>query len=147
MGALFDEVRATLDAEGLRYDRIVGRTALRFGLANGDDRWGCVAEVREGQRVVLLVSVLPMTASEARRAALAELFTRLNYGLTIGNFEMDWADGELRFRTGIELEDTAVTPGLVHALLRANLGTVARHFGRIARVARGEASPAEALAG
>jgi hypothetical protein len=135
MGAIFNEVRATMDADELRYDVVPGATALRFGLASERARWACVAEVREKERLVLFVSVLPVTAAPARRPALAELLNRINYGLTIGNFEMDPADGEIRFRTAVELDDAALAPGLVRALMRANLSTVARHFDVLTRAA------------
>jgi len=34
-----------------------------------------------------------------------EFLTRANYGLNIGNFEMDFQDGEIRFKTAIDVEE------------------------------------------
>jgi hypothetical protein len=44
--------------------------------------------------------VAPIRISEARRARVAELLAHVNYGFRFGTFELDLADGELRFRSG-----------------------------------------------
>jgi hypothetical protein len=146
MGRIFDALRANLDGEGLRYDVLESATVLRFGFRTEQHQWRCVAEVREAQDLLLLVSFLPKRADEAQRPAVAELMMRLNCNLAIGNFELDYDKGEARFRTSLDLEGAGVAPTLIRQLVRANLSTVARYIGALERVAAGEATPAEALA-
>lgn len=40
----------------------------------------------------------PLYAEKDYRSCVAELMTRINYGLRFGNFEMDFSDGEILFR-------------------------------------------------
>jgi hypothetical protein len=40
---------------------------------------------------------------EKSRSAIAELTTRINYARTVGNFELDMDDGEVRYKTYIDL--------------------------------------------
>ncbi len=53
----------------------------------------------------------PLTILEPLRTTTAEFICRANYGLPIGNFEMDFADGELRFKVGIPMLDIPLTRG------------------------------------
>ena len=36
--------------------------------------------------------------------AIAEFLTRTNYSMIIGNFELDFADGEIRYKTSIDVQ-------------------------------------------
>lgn len=47
----------------------------------------------------------PITIPAERRSIIGEFITRANYGMHRGNFEMDWNDGELRFRTIVSRQD------------------------------------------
>jgi hypothetical protein len=76
---------------------------------------------------------------EARRPAVAEFITRINFGLVSGNFEMDWADGEVRFKTGMELTGVTPTTELVAALVQPNLSAVLRYLPGLLMVIRNEA--------
>ena len=44
------------------------------------------------------------TVPDARRLEVAEFLHRVNYGLLLGNFEMDYDEGEVRFRTSLMAE-------------------------------------------
>ena len=50
----------------------------------------------------------PMNADEGCRGPMAEFITRANYGLRNGNFEMDFRDGELRYKTFVDCEDSRI---------------------------------------
>ena len=50
-----------------------------------------------------------------RRSAVSEFLGRVNYLLPVGNFEMDWEDGEVRFRISTALEDRPNPAALVEA--------------------------------
>jgi hypothetical protein len=41
---------------------------------------------------------------------------------------MDWTDGEVRFKTGIELTGVTAAPALVAALVQPNLSAVLRYL-------------------
>ncbi|MGH2410076.1 MAG: YbjN domain-containing protein, partial [Chloroflexota bacterium] len=81
-----------------------------------------------------------------RRLAMAEFLTRANYGLPIGNFELDFEDGEIRFKTSIDLEEVEPNPLLVKHVIYANVIMMDRYLPGIASVAEDKASPAAAIA-
>ena len=49
--------------------------------------------------------IAPIKAEEAQRAEMAEFITRANYDTKLGNFEMDFRDGELRYKMVISSND------------------------------------------
>ena len=58
-----------------------------------------------GDENVTCYHIAPVKAPVEQRAAVSEFITRANYGLTKGNFEMDFNDGELRYKTTISQHD------------------------------------------
>jgi hypothetical protein len=146
MGRIFDAVQQLLAAENMRFEVAQGATALRFGFRTEKHSWTCVVEVREQQDFLIFASMLPEAVAEAQRPAVAELLTRINSGLAVGGFEMDWDAGAVRFRTSVDLEGTEPGAPLMRQLLRANLSTTARFYQPILEVAASEKSPVEALA-
>ena len=58
-----------------------------------------------GDETVTCYHTAPIKVPVEQRAAVSEFITRANYGLTKGNFEMDFSDGELRYKTTISQHD------------------------------------------
>lgn len=67
--------------------------------ANGG--WLLVGQAFQAQNTAAIYGVLPERVPAERRAAVAELLTRINYGLILGNFELDLDDGEVRFKASL----------------------------------------------
>ena len=72
--------------------------------------------------------------------------TRANYGLLIGNFEMDYNDGEVRYKTSIDVEGDRLSKALVKRLVYDNLAVMDRYLPGVLSVIYGGASPTEAIA-
>ena len=69
--------------------------------------WTCYAEIREEFFQFTFYSICPINVPEHKRAAVAELLTRVNSRLQLGNFEMDFDSGDLRYRTSLSLDGGA----------------------------------------
>ena len=70
---------------------------------------------------------------------------RANYGLHIGNFELDMGDGEVRFKTSIDTESTALSFELVRNVVYANVMQMDRYLPGLMAVLGGQATPADAI--
>jgi hypothetical protein len=75
---------------------------------------------------------------------MAEFLTRANYGMVIGNFEMDYADGEVRFKTSVDVEDAHLNRALLHHIVHANLLMTDKYLPGITAIIEGQ-TPAFAL--
>jgi hypothetical protein len=94
---------------------------LWVGFEGNNGQWKCCAQVREAEQQVVFYSICPRRVEPPQRANMAEFITRANYGIVIGNFELDYSDGEVRFKTSIDVEDARLTPPLIHHVVYANL--------------------------
>lgn len=77
---------------------------------------------------------------------MAEFLTRANYGLMIGNFEMDFNDGEIRYKTSIDVEGDNLSSALLKQLVYANVMTMDQYLPGIIAVIDGNISPVDANA-
>ena len=77
--------------------------------------------------------------------AVAEFITRANFGMIIGNFEFDYSDGEIRYKTSVDLEGVEVQSNLLRNLVYANVLTMDKYFTGLMRVMYGGITPDEAI--
>jgi hypothetical protein len=131
--------------QGWSYNQASDRPVIHTGFTGDNGRWNCVAIVGPQDEHLLFLSLLPCKAASTRRAACAELLTRINFGLTHGCFEMDFEDGEIRYRTSASLASGEASPELVEHLVFSNLCTVDRFFGVIMKVIYADVAPKSAL--
>ena len=148
MASLFETVQQFFADEGWA-TQAAAETTLQMSFQGENATWTCFARVREAQGQVSFYSVSPMIAPEKLRAPIAELFARVNFGLVIGNFELDFGDGEIRFKTSLEVGpdglDGVPFPRLFGRLVGANLRMMDRYAPAVLEVLGGTA-PAKALA-
>ena len=91
---------------------------VKFQGQNG--RWDCFAQAREEQRQFVFYSVCPVNAPVEKRPAVAELLTRANYGLVMGNLEMDFSDGEIRYKTSVDVDGDRLSMALIRQVVYAS---------------------------
>ncbi|MGL5253375.1 MAG: hypothetical protein ACRC7U_09600 [Moraxella sp.] len=90
--------------------------------------WGCMIRYFSQQQLIAVYSIMPTPVSEAMRADLLVALTHLNYDLMLGNLEMDLIDGELRFKTSLDLEVTGVNEFILSYLLQSNFSVFSRLY-------------------
>jgi len=117
---LFQAVLAFMEKDDWKPAQIPGKTVLRAYFKGSNEFWMVIVNVREPARQVAVYSIPQDKVPPALRTAAAEYITRANYGLNIGNFEMDFEDGEIRFKTSIDLEGGILTDKMIANLLGAN---------------------------
>ena len=80
------------------------------------------------------------------RERVGEYLTRANWGMAIGNWEMDPTTGEVRYKTSIDVgDDDELTIGLVKGLVYTNMRMVERYLPGLLDVAAGTLAPAAAV--
>jgi hypothetical protein len=128
------------------FTKLQGQPVLQMAYRGDNGSWNCFAQARESQTQFVFYSIYPTQAPADQRIAMAELITRANYGLTIGNFEMDFNDGEIRYKTSIDVEGDTLTTELIKQLVYANVAMMDQYFPGILAVIEEKTSPMEAIA-
>lgn len=125
--------------------RVEGKTILKMGFKGNNGTWTCFAQTREEQKQFLFFSILPNNVPPERRAAVSEFITRANYGVYIGNFEMDMNDGEVRFRTSVDVEGGSLAPTMIKNLAYTNVMMMDKYLAGLNKVAYGGADAAATI--
>lgn len=113
----------------------------------GDNgRWNCYAYANQELEQLIFYSVCPVEAQPKQLLPMAEFLSKANYGLQIGNFELDFEDGEIRYKTSIDVENDRLTTALVNNLVSVNVTTMDRYLAGIIAIVNKELTPDEAIA-
>lgn len=89
-------------------------------------------------RHVVIHAHLPALIPVSTRMKVAELLTRINYDLVLGNFELGLDDGELLLKTAVDLADGQLTKAMFERLYQVNSRVMNEHYGQIWSVAFGD---------
>lgn len=139
-----DAVTAFFDADEWPY-AAVDATGLQLAFQGSSGSWACLVRVRELEQRVLFYSYLPARVPVDRRHAMAEFVLRANYGLMLGNFELDLDDGEVRFKTSIDVDGAELSPVLMKHVAYANVFTFDRYFQAAMAVALAGMAPLDGI--
>lgn len=145
MNTAIEEVVKLIEKQHWQYTREEEKPVIHTGVTGKNGQWRCLAAVGGNEDHVLFLSFFPCVVPPNNRAACAELFSRINFGLAHGCFELDFDDGEVRFRTCIPVIEGQVASEMVEYLVFTNLFAVDRFFGAIMKLVFADVSPKEAL--
>ncbi|HSK22350.1 MAG TPA: YbjN domain-containing protein [Egicoccus sp.] len=118
----------TLRASGLVLTEHPEQSTVSFLHAGERSEWSVFCRAREGLPQVAVYSLYPHAVPASRRGVVGELLTRANYGLFIGNFEMDLDDGEVRFKTSLDFAGDRLSGALLAGLIEHNLASFERYL-------------------
>jgi hypothetical protein len=77
-----------------------------------------------------------------RCAEVSQFLTRANYGLAAGNFELDFEDGEVRYKTVLQIDGDALDPTVLKRSVRSNGLAMETYLPGIGAVITGEPAAA-----
>jgi len=134
-----------LKDDGWYPEQLGEKTIFRvfFSGDNGDLR--CYAQVRVDLEQFIFYVVAPVKAPAPVRSQVAEYLTRANYGLRIGNFELDYSDGEVRYKSSLDFEQATLTAQLIRNAMYPAVHTADMYLQGLLSVMYGNKTPAEAI--
>ncbi len=142
-------MKEMLDKGEFKYDFYEDRGVFRFGLGLGKD------QKMQGVNIWILIhedsissyAAASIKADEAHLSAVAEFIARANYGLRMGNFEMDYKDGEVRYKCHNRFEDRVPSDAeLWFITVRCPESMWRRYGNAFLKVIFGDVSPEDAIA-
>ena len=120
-GPVLEAVADFLIEDDWNFHQLEGKAILSMGFKGENGSWRCYAQAKEEQERFIYYSVMESNVPPEKRQAIAEFITRANYGMIIGNFEMDFSDGEVRYKTSIDVEGGELTSPMIKSLIYANV--------------------------
>ena len=119
--SLFNQLLQFFERDDWSFTHLRGENVLHLSHVGENGVWSCYATVWEEGKQIFFYSICPIAAPKDRRTAAMEFVTRANYGMSIGNFEIDLEDGRIRYKTSIDVEGSTSVAALVKQLVRANV--------------------------
>ena len=141
----FETLGNILEEDEWKARRLEEKHAYSMGYTGENGDYRCYAIVRIELEEFLFYCVAPVRVPSEVRPAVAEYLTRANYGLRIGNFELDYSDGEVRFKSSINFEGEDLNFGMLRNALYPAVHTLDRYLPGLLRVSFGGATPLEAI--
>jgi hypothetical protein len=145
MGRILRAISSFFDTQDFQYTPVAGQDALGCHYQGEHGLWHCVAWAREQQAEFVFDSIYSRRVPPEKRVAVMEYLTRINYGLFIGNFEIDLIDGEVRCKTSIDVETETLSPLLIRPVVFLNLSTMDKYVPGLHAIVEEDTTPQAAL--
>jgi hypothetical protein len=123
----------------------MGPTRYRVVVTGRTAQWVWVAHWEEDDSLFATYSVSPIDVPAKQRPAAAEYLMRANYNLRLGNFEMDYSDGQVCLKTSMVMSGVRPTVDLVKRLAFASFSTMDQYLPGLMSVIYGKARPKAAI--
>jgi hypothetical protein len=141
----FETLRQFLEEDGWFPQQLDDRSIYRVAFSGKNGELRCYAQIRIELEQLLFYAVAPVKAAEEVRSDVAEYLTRANYGLRIGNFELDYQDVEVRYKTSLDFESEELTYNFILNAVYPAVQTMDRYLKGLLSVMFGGRTPMEAI--
>jgi len=96
---MYKQVKEYLANNNWKYHSPKGNdNVFLFSLETENTKYNCIIDVNDEEGKFMFYVVFPNKVPKRKRNLIANAITLLNYGLFLGNFEMDFDDGQIRYK-------------------------------------------------
>ncbi len=131
--SLYQAVIACMDEADQKHHDDPANNLISMDIAGDDGNWRMFIEVTDEEelRRVVAYAQLPARMPVYNRLKVAELLTRINCRLIVGNFTLDFDDGEVMFKTSLDLADGQLTQAMFLQMHQLNCSIINHYFRQI----------------
>lgn len=145
--AIVSAIRDCLERNELKFNFYESEGRFQFIVRLGEKVGMIVCYIRVFDHSYVVYGVLPFKVLTEKLQPMAEFLTRANQGLRHGNFEMDFTDGEIRYKSFVDCEDMTELPfAIVEKSVYCPLAMFSKYGDGIIDVLLGNSTPEEACA-
>jgi len=146
MAEALEQVVELFRAKDWKFEVDEENDLVRTGIQGENGDWQVMAAASEDDPAFLMLSFFPQKCPAQRRVSCAELLTRINFGMMVGCFEMDYDSGRIHLKTALPFAQGALDPELLNNVVMFNLACMDRFLPAIMSVIYAGIPPAQALA-
>ena len=125
---LLRSAKEYLENDGWTYELLESHSTIAFGFEGDNGKWHCMIQTREKENQLIFYSSLENGIPQSMIEKIMRFITIVNYRLVVGNFEMDISDGELNYKTALDLDGIEPPESLIRNIIQTNLATFDRHL-------------------
>jgi len=142
----FDKICMWLDQEEWNYSTKPENSLIRTTGTGSNGTFQIVIDLKEADSILIVYVFMPCKVPQNKRLDIAEYTARANYGVMIGNFELDFRDGECRYKGSIDYSGGVLVNGMISELIGKSAYTMNRYFPGMMRVIYGNIDAKSAIA-
>jgi hypothetical protein len=142
---LMGVVMSCFNENGWKYRQPEAENLRQFGFSGKHANFEGAILVEEDAEDIVVLFRAPTKVPECRRLAMAELLARANFGMKFGAIEMDYQNGEVRFKCAATVREGQLSPQMVHFMVGLSLATLAGFYPALMGVCFGNELPSDAL--
>lgn len=128
MGQILNLVEQLLTEEEWKFDKNKEKQTIRCGIQGDNASFDILFIPREEKDQLRILVITRNNIAVNYRISACEFFNRANYGLIIGNFEMDMSDGEFRYRVAVDVENGQLSHTMIKNMMQAGIHMMDRYY-------------------
>lgn len=145
-GTPFQSLIDHCEANELNFAIFAEEKRIRLNICRRHALYTCHLRISNDDEIFQIHMNYPVLAKDEKmRPHVLEFFTRVNYGLVLGAFELDLRDGEARYHISHLIGDSRLDDDVIRRLIGSALSTSDRYFPAYMRVLFGGDTPEDAV--
>ena len=144
-GPIFQKVVEFFKDDGWPFEQLEDEEILRLEYEGENSKWRCFAHVIEESQRFVFLSSLANFVPKLMRLEASEYLTRANFGMEVGNFEMDFSDGTVRYRTSVDVEGGELTSVMIKNMVYLNIAVMDQYLPGLKKVVKDGMEPEKAI--
>jgi hypothetical protein len=121
-----------------RFTLVEEDSRIAISISGNNGTFQCIADAREDEERFIFLSICSANVPNDKRVLMSELLTRINYGSFLGNFEMDYEDGQIRYKTSICCKNSELTINIIEHIVMADIVMMDTSLIRIMKLIYGD---------
>jgi len=126
-----------------KFDEQTG--VIKTGIQLDEKINSCTLHIFIHDHYVINYGIIELSVDEKNRILISEFLTRANYGLIWGNFEMDFNDGEIRYKSTLGCDGIIPTNELIDRMVMTPAFVFKRYADGLVKVLFGLSTPKDAV--
>ena len=143
---IFDTIVNFFTQDNWSFTQIKKQSTLRLAFKGENGKCDCYAQVREKEKQFIFYSICPERVPKTKRRTVGEFLLRINYSQILGGFDLDFSNGEIRYKTSSIINPKSLNSDTIKDLVYTNVMMMEQYLPGISLVISGHLSPEEALA-
>ena len=144
-GPIFQKVVEFFKDDGWPFEQLEDEEILRLEYEGENSKWRCFAHVIEESQRFVFLSSLANFVPKLMCLEASEYLTRANFGMEVGNFEMDFSDGTVRYRTSVDVEGGELTSTMIKNMVYLNIAVMDQYLPGLKKVVKDGMEPEKAI--
>jgi hypothetical protein len=139
-------VIAALDEREWTYSANEELNLVALGITADHAAYNCAVIVNDDTRLVTMLARASLRVPLEERGPACELLMRANHGLMLGNFDLDFAGGEVRNKVSVDVEGGTLGTRMVQTMISVALDMHEMWYPPLMKVIYGGVTPQDAVA-